>query len=52
VISFLIVVAILGFVVGKWLEHAYGGPLTAEQLSNDDGNEFVEEIEIVSARTS
>jgi hypothetical protein len=43
--------AILGFVVGTWLERAHGGVLTAEQLSNGDGDEFVEEIEIGTLRT-
>jgi hypothetical protein len=50
VICALVVVAILGFIVGTRLERAHGGALTAKQLSNDDGNEFIEEIEIVSVR--
>ena len=50
VICALVVVAILGFIVDTRLERAHGGALTAKQLSNDDGNEFIEEIEIVSVR--
>lgn len=50
VIGVLAIIAILGFVVGARFERAHGGPLTAEQLSNGDGNEFLEEIEIVSVR--
>jgi hypothetical protein len=51
VIGVLVIMASLGFVVGTWLERAHGGVLTAEQLSNGDGDEFVEEIEIGTLRT-
>ena len=52
VIAILIVVAALGFAVGSWLERLFGGPLTAEQLSEKDtGEGVIEEIEIVSLRT-
>ena len=52
VLAVLIVVAIVGFMVGARLERALGGPLTAEQLDGGDAGAVIEEIEIVTIRTS
>jgi len=52
ILVILVVVAIVGFVLGTRLERAFGGPLTAEQLDGEANDTVVEEINIVSVRTS
>ena len=52
VLLVLVVLALLGFIVGTWFERAHGGALTAEELNEADNEALVEEIEIVSVRTS
>ena len=52
VLALLIIVAVAGFALGARLERLYGGPLTAEELNGDDAETIVEEIEIVTVRTS
>ncbi len=53
VIGILIVVAILGFALGSWLERRSGGALTAEQLNAKDGDDsMVQQIGIGTLRTS
>ena len=52
VIGGLIVVAAGGFVLGSWCERKFGGPLTAEELNEDERGVVVETIEIVSLRTN
>lgn len=51
VLGILVVVAALGFALGTWFERRHGGALTAEQLTNGDGGERTQTIEIVSLRT-
>jgi hypothetical protein len=51
VLGILVLVAVLGFALGTWLERAHGGALTAEQLTDGGGEVTIEEIEIVSIRT-
>ena len=53
VLVILIIVAVIGFALGTWLERRSGGPLTAEQLNATDevGGEVVEQVEILSLRT-
>ena len=52
VLALLIALAVAGFMLGTWLERVYGGPLTAEELNRDDAEAIVEEIEVVTVRTS
>jgi hypothetical protein len=52
VLTFLIAIAVAGFALGARLERRYGGPLTAEELDGNEGEAIVEEIEIVTVRTS
>ena len=41
-----------GFALGTRFERAHGGALTAEELNGGGGEVMVEEIELVSLRTS
>ena len=52
VLAVLVIVAVLGFAVGGWLERRAGGALTAEQLNatEENASETIEQIKIVSLR--
>jgi len=53
VLGILIIVAVIGFALGTWLERRAGGSLTAKQLNatNEFGGDVVEQVEILSLRT-
>jgi len=52
VLADLLLIEIAGFALGARLERALGGPLTAEELNANNAKAEVEEIEIVTIRTS
>lgn len=52
VLVILIAIAVVGFVVGARFERKLGGPLTAAQLNDEMTGTAVEEIDIITIRTS
>jgi len=52
VLVLLLAAGVAGFVIGRRLEAKHGGPLTAQELTEETADELVEQIEIVSVRTS